>query len=65
MYKQAFDVDLDGSNILTMGLIKPTYQIIFPKRNGNFSNQWDSCLEQIKSISNNNDKAVTRVNIFV
>lgn len=65
MYKQAFDVDLDGSNTITMGLIKPTYQIVFPKRNGNFSNQWDSCLEQIKSISNNKDTAITRVNIFV
>lgn len=52
-------------NRLTMGLIKPSYQIIFPTRNGNFTNQWQSCLEQIKAISDKPSEALTRVNIFV
>jgi enamine deaminase RidA (YjgF/YER057c/UK114 family) len=66
VYKQAFGIDNKGfENIHAMGLIKPAYQIIYPTRNGNFKNQWDSCLEQIESIQDNPIDALTRVNIFV
>ena len=66
VYKQVFKFDFkDKDKDITMGLIKPSYKIVFPTRNGSFKNQWESCLEQLQSISANPKESLTRVNVFV
>lgn len=48
-----------------MSLIKPTYKIIFPREDGNFSKQWNSCLKQITDLCKEGSQGLIRVNAFV
>ena len=66
MYREVLDVNTKGSETeQKMGLIKPSYQIIKPGNSGNFSEQWMSCLEQLRQIINEKTFSPFRVNIFV
>lgn len=48
-----------------MGLIKPYYKIFYPTANGNFNNQWISCLQQLIKEYSGQLHSPVRVNIFV
>ena len=50
---------------LKMGLTKPIYKVLLPTRNGNFTNQWESCLEQLTDNIQKYNLIPIRVNIFI
>lgn len=66
MYKEVLDVNTEGSTKeLSMGLIKPLYQIIKPGIKADFREQWENCLFQISKIVDDGKFSPFRVNIFV
>ncbi|MFA9389060.1 MAG: hypothetical protein ACERKD_04605 [Prolixibacteraceae bacterium] len=48
-----------------MGLIKPSYKIVYPETDGDFKNQWMNCLEQLIHDYERQIWSPIRVNIFV
>lgn len=66
MYREHIELEVRISDkSIAMGLIKPIYKIITPTKNGNFNNQWNSCLQQILALSVDAGVSPIRVNIFV
>jgi len=60
------DINIKGSGKdHKMGLIKPSYQVVIPEKDGNFETQWISCLQQLIREKERQLSSPVRVNIFV
>jgi enamine deaminase RidA (YjgF/YER057c/UK114 family) len=65
VFREVFTITNSLDKDCEMGLIKPIYKVITPSLTGNFSDQWNNCLQQLVEFSQNSTLKPIRANVFV